>query len=421
MKIAIIGGGSTYTPEVIDGFLQVGGELCLTELVLMDIDDHRLAVVGDFAKRMAAHAGGAFRVTTTMDRRAAIDGASFVLSQFRVGGQQARHQDILLGLRHDLIGQETTGIGGMAKALRTLPATMDICRDVCELAPDAWIINFTNPSGLITEAILNHTDCKCIGLCNVPLEMKMVIARFLDVTDREVELDSVGLNHLGWVRKIVVKGEDVTPRLLAFLASDSGPANIPDMDFAPELIRALNAVPLYYNRFYYNTERVLADLKAKPKTRAQEVMEIEEKLLRKYRDPRQVTKPAELDQRGGAFYSKIAVELIDAIVNDRGIQHVVNVKNAGAIPNLPVDNVVEIACSIDKNGATPLPTASLEPSMFALVARAKAYEQLTIRAALDQSYDQALKAIFTNPLGPTADRAKQVLDDLLQVNQLRYS
>jgi len=423
MKIAIIGGGSTYTPELIEGLILRAGGLGIDEVALMDIDAQRLEVVGNFARRMVEHAGSRFALTTTDHVRAAVEGASFVLTQVRVGGQQARHQDILLGLRHNLIGQETTGIGGMAKALRTIPVVMDLCAQMEAVAPDAWMINFTNPSGLITQAILDHSKCRCIGLCNVPIEMKMTVAKVLEVPEKEVSMDFVGLNHLGWVRKVEVKGEDITARVLDFLASAEGPKNIPYVDFAPELLRALSAVPLYYNRFYYNTERVLEDLKtkAKTKTRAQEVMEIEDALLAKYRDPDVVEKPPELEKRGGAYYSKIAVDIIDSIVNDTGDEHVINVHNRGAIPNLPDDAVVETTARVGTGGAVPVPTDKLEPSMLALVMRAKAYELLTIEAALSKSYNAAFRAMFTNPLGPTADRTKEVLDDLLKTNGLAYS
>jgi 6-phospho-beta-glucosidase len=421
MKIAVIGGGSTYTPELIEGFIERAAQLGLTELALMDIDDERLEVVGAFAQRMVAHAGAPFRVTLTKNRIKALEGATFVSTQFRVGKQAARHQDILLGLRHNLIGQETTGIGGMAKALRTLPVIFGICEDMDRVCPEAWLINFTNPSGLVTEAILNHTGReKCIGLCNVPIEMKMTIAKHLGVPDDDVDMDVVGLNHLGWVRKITVKGEDITAGLLQLLASEEGPKNIPDMDFEPELITALGAVPLYYNRFYYNTERVLEQLKKKPKTRAQEVEEIEDALMAKYRDPAVVTKPPELDERGGAFYSKIAIDVMDAIVNDLGLQHAVNVRNQGAIPGLPDTAVVETMCTIDKNGATPRPTWEVDESILALILRAKMYEILTIKAAKEHSYADAFKAMFTNPVGPSADRTKAVLDDLLATNKLDY-
>ncbi len=420
MKISIIGGGSTYTPELIEGFINNAKKLGLTEVVLMDIDPERLAVVGTFAQRMVAHAGGAFRIVLTQNLKEAVAGSSFVLTQFRVGKQQARYEDERLGLRHDLIGQETTGIGGMAKALRTIPVIMNICAEVERTAPDAWIINFTNPSGIITQTILNHGKRKCVGLCNVPIEMKMTIAKIMSVPEDDVVMESVGLNHLGWIRKVVIKGQDISDSLLAMLASEEGPKNIPDMDFPLELIEYLKAAPLYYNRYFYLTDKVLATLKAKTKTRAQEVMEIENALLAKYRDPAIVTKPDELNERGGAYYSKIAIELIDAIANDTGKTHTVNTNNRGAMPDLPDNAVVEVACLIGKNGATPIPTSPMEPSMRALVQQVKAYEELTIEAALKKSRSAAYRAIITNPLGPRAERAKEVLDDLLKTNRLEY-
>ncbi|MBZ0272120.1 6-phospho-beta-glucosidase [bacterium] len=421
MKICIIGGGSTYTPEVIDGLIGRAGALGLSEIVLQDIDNTRLDVVGEFSRRMVRHAGGKFAVTTTNDRRAAIDGAAFVLTQFRVGGQKARHEDIKLGLRHGLVGQETTGVGGMAKALRTIPVILDICRDVTKVARDAWIINFTNPSGLITEMILNHTDAeRCVGLCNVPIEMKMNIAKYLGIEESRVRMESVGLNHLGWVRRVDVDGENILPRVMEVLAGADGPKNIPDLQIAPELLHSLGALPLWYCRYFYNTDSVIAELKSKTKTRAEEVMEIENALLAKYRDESVVTKPAELDQRGGAYYSKIAVELIDAIVHDTGAEHTVNTHNGGAMPDLPDASVVEVLAKIDANGAHTIPTAPMEPHIRALVQSVKAYEELTIEAALNKSYGAAFRALITNPLGPKAENAKAVLDDILATNGLEY-
>ena len=420
MKIAIIGGGSTYTPEGIEGLLARGKNLGLQEIVLMDIDPERLDIVGGFSKRMAKHVGGHIRVETTMDRAKAVDGASFIMTQIRVGKQTARHADIQLGLRHGLIGQETTGIGGMAKALRTIPVIMDLCEDVHKFAKDAWIINFTNPSGIITEAILNHTPCKCIGLCNVPLEMKMTIAKHLDVDEKDVFMDCVGLNHLGWIRKVLVKGEDITQNLLDFLVSEEGPKNIPDVEFESETIEALGSIPLWYNRYYYSTETILKKLYEKDKSRAQEVMEIERTLIEKYRDPNLVTKPPELEKRGGAYYSKIAVDIIDSIVNDTGDEHIINVQNNGALPDLPDHAVVETVARVNANGGTPVKADKLEPSIRALVQQAKAYEELTVEAALNKSWAAAYRAIITNPLGPKAEKAKKVLDDMLATNNLHY-
>jgi len=420
MKIAIIGGGSTYTPELMEGLINRASALGLSEVVLMDIDRERLDVVGAFAARMIEHAGNPFKLTSTSDRKSSIEGASFVLTQIRVGGQKARHEDEKLGLRHNLIGQETTGIGGMAKALRTIPVIMDICADIEKYAPGAWVINFTNPSGIITQTILCHTRCKCIGLCNVPIELKMNVAKFLGVPEKEILLDVVGLNHLGWVRKFIVKGEDITGRIISFLVSAEGPKNIPDIEINPDLVKSLNAVPLWYNRYYYDTESMLKQLKAKDKTRAQEVMEIEAELLAKYKNPSLTTKPPELEKRGGAYYSKIAVDILDCIVNDLNEENVINLLNQGAIPDLPDNVVVETVAHVGKNGAKPQPTQKLEPSIRALIQQAKAYEELTIEAALTKSRSAAYRAIITNPLGPLAEHATEVLNDLLATNKLDY-
>jgi len=420
MKISVIGGGSTYTPEIIDGMLQRPELFDKAAIVLMDIDSERLGVVGDFCKRMVAAHGSPFDLRTTRDREQALDGSDFVLTQFRVGAQQARHQDILLGLRHGLIGQETTGIGGMAKALRTLPVILDICADVNRLCPDAWLINFTNPSGLITQAISDHGNVKAIGLCNVPTEALMTVAAVLQVPAEKVHLDFVGLNHLGWIRKVLVDGKDHTSQLRAIFDMADGPANIPDMAYDTWLIDALDAFPMYYNRFYYYTDRILEQLKAKDKSRAEEVMQIEQDLLDIYRDPAKTEKPAALEQRGGAFYSKIAVELIEAVTRDLGREHIVNVPNAGAIPNLRDDDIVEISASIGRAGAVPVPTEPLDDAIHALVTRAKAYERLTVRAFTERSRHAALLALITNPLGPLASNAEDVLDDMVKVNGFEY-
>jgi 6-phospho-beta-glucosidase len=248
----------------------------------------------------------------------------------------------------------------------------------------------------------------------------MTIAAYLGEDEKDVKMESVGLNHLGWVRRVTLKGRDIMPKLIEFLSSAEGPANIPDVAFPPEVITSLSAVPLYYNRYYYNTASVFKEISEKPKTRAQEVMEIEEALLAQYRDPEMKTKPVELSRRGGAFYSKIAVDVLNSIFKDTGDEHVVNTNNRGAIPDLPPEAVVEINCGIGENGATPIPAAPLEASMRALVQRAKAYEDLTIEAALKKSRSAAFRAIITNPLGPLAENATAVLDDMFRVNGFEY-
>lgn len=421
MKIAVIGGGSTYTPELIDGFVSRSQSIPITEVCLHDIDPVRLRILGDFSRRIVSAGGAAFTVSTTQDLQEAVEGARFVLIEIRVGGQQARHQDILLGLRHNLIGQETTGIGGFAKALRTVPVVLDICAQVERHAPEAWVLNFTNPAGLVTEAILHHTPLKAIGLCNIPLDVKMSIAKEISIPPEGIRLDYVGLNHLAWLRKVIVDGKDILPDIMDQILRHGTPKNIPDFDFDPDLVRALGMFPMYYLRYYYSTHRMLRLLREKSKTRAEEVMEIEQTLLRLYQDPAVNTKPDLLEQRGGAYYSVVAVELIEALGRTEATEHVVNVRNGNALPELPEDSVVELPARISSAGASPLPAGPLEPAIRGLIQVVKAYEQLAIRAAVERDFDAALLALITHPLGPTADDAREVLDDLLTTNGLPFN
>ena len=417
MKLAIIGGGSTYSPELVEGLIQRGEKIGLTELVLMDIDEKRLDIVGSFAERMVKHAGAPFKVWRTTDRTRAIDGASFVLTQIRVGQQPARHKDIMLGLRHGLIGQETTGVGGFAKAMRTIPAMMDIVRDIERTAPEAWIINFTNPSGLITEAMHRFGAKRLVGLCNIPIGMVMDLSLYLGVGPDHIKIDYVGLNHLSWVRKVELDGQDIAPRVIEALAGAEGPVMIPEMDYGPDFVRALGYIPSPYLRYFYATEKMLAELQAAPKSRAEEVMEIEQILLAKYADPSVVTKPAELEKRGGAFYSKIAVDLIDAIWSDKGETHIVNVPNKGMVKGIGDDQVVEIASVIRRDGAHPLPVGEVDPKILGLMQQVKAYETLAAEAGLEGSYRKAFQALVAHPLCP-ASKAKAVLDDIIATHGL---
>jgi len=440
MKIAVIGGGSTYTPELIEGLILKEKALGLDRVVLQDIDPARLEPLTSFSQRMVSHAGASFRIDSTADLDEALDGADFVITQFRVGGQKARHRDVMLCLKHNLIGQETVGVGGFAKALRTIPAMMEVCYRIEKRAPKAWLINFTNPSGLITEAVLNETRVRAIGLCNVPMEMKMEAARALGVEPGDVRLDYVGLNHLGWVRRIFIKGVDVSGTVLAFLTSKEtrepanagsdverdllrtrkmrGPVNIPDISYEPSLLKALGMIPQFYLRYYYYPEKMLKVIKRAKKTRAQEVMEIEDKLMKIYRDKKNHEKPSLLGKRGGAYYSKAALELIEAILNDKKEEHIVNVQNNGATPDLPPDAVMEIPTIVGRTGASPLPVGQIEPQIIGLIRQVKEFERLTIRAGVKSDYNAALLALITNPLGPTAERAERVLRDIIRTNKL---
>ncbi len=419
MKVAIIGGGSTYSPELIEGLIQRYQEIDLTEVVLMDIDQQRLDVVGGFAKRMVAHAGNPFSIRYTNDRSDAIKGADFVLTQIRVGQQPARHKDILLGLRHDLIGQETTGVGGFAKALRTIPEMVAIAKDVQETAPNAWLINFTNPSGLITESLHKAGIRRVVGLCNIPIGIVMDLALYLQCDPDRIKIDYVGLNHLAWVRRVWLDDEEITERIITDLAGKGGPANVPELDYGEDFIRALGFLPSPYLRYFYATETMLAELKAKDKTRAEEVMEVEQELLAQYADESIVTKPPELEKRGGAFYSKIAVDLMDAIYNDRGTTHVVNLANQDAVDGIGADQTVEIPAVIRRDSVTPVRVGAVEPKIAGLMQQVKAYETLAVEAGLEQSYDKALMALVAHPLCP-GSKAKEVLDDIIETHGLQW-
>lgn len=420
MKIAVIGGGSTYTPELIEGLIRKEGALGLERVVLQDIDRRRLTILTAFSQRMAKEEGAGFAVESTPDLDKALDGADFVITQFRVGGQAARHRDIRLCLRHDLIGQETVGIGGFAKALRTIPVMLEICASIEKHAPKAWLINFTNPSGLVTEAVLTHTRVKAVGLCNIPMEMRMLLARSLGVKPGDIRFDYVGLNHLGWIRRVFVKGRNVTEALLGALLSGkkAGPANIPDISYDPGLVRALGMVPQYYLRYYYSPGRMLRTLKAQKKDRAQVVMEIEKKLMGYYADEKNSGKPGLLDKRGGAYYSRAAVELIDAIANDKHEEHIVNVRNGTATPDLPPGAVMEVPSIVGRHGASPRPVGAIEPQIIGLIRQVKAFEQLTIRAVVARDYGAALLAVIAHPLGPSAEGAQRVLADVIRTNAL---
>ncbi|MEO8292632.1 MAG: 6-phospho-beta-glucosidase [Actinomycetota bacterium] len=413
MKVAVVGGGSTYTPELVEGFVTRGDRLPVDELVLLDIDAERLAVVGSLAERMMRRAGWAGRLVLTGDRDEALEGADFVIVQLRVGGQAARLTDETIPLRFGCIGQETTGAGGFAKALRTVPVVLELAEETARrAAPDAWFVDFTNPTGLVTQALLDHGH-RALGLCNVAIGFQRRFATFFGVGPEQVQLEHVGLNHLTWERKVFVDGVDRLPELLADgMGELTGETEMP-----AELIRVVGAIPSYYLHYYYLTERVLAQQRGAERTRAEEVMEIEAGLLELYRDPSLDTKPALLEERGGAFYSDAAAALVASLHAGTGDVQVVNVRNDGAIPNLPDAAVVEVPARIDRDGAHPLPVDPLAPDMLALVAHVKAYEILTAAAALSGDRSTALRALMTNPLVGGYDVAAPLLEALLDANR----
>src|SRR6476469_4298263 len=412
MKVAVIGGGSTYTPELVEGFGLRQGVLPVEELVLHDIDQERLDVVGGLAERILRKLEVSGKLTTTTDREAAIEGADFVLVQLRVGGLAARLRDETIPPQFGCIGQETTGPGGFAKALRTVPVVLGIAEDTARLGADgAWLLDFTNPAGLVTQALIDHGH-RAIGLCNIPIGFQRMLARELGVEPAQVQLEHVGLKHLSWERKVVVDGVDRLPDLIKKYADQLGE----EVDLPGDLVRLTRSIPSYYLRYFYLTGEVL-EKQAGARSRADEVMQIERELLEMYRDPALDVKPKLLEQRGGAFYSEAAAMLVASLYTERGDVQVVNVRNARAIPNIDADAVVEVACRIDREGAHPLPVDPLPPEWLGLVEAIKAFERLTVRAAVEGDRDLALKALIAHPLVADYRLAKPLLEELLAANR----
>jgi len=413
LKVTVVGGGSTYTPELIEGFVDRADRLPLDELVLLDIDPERREVVGGLARRMLDRLGWPGRLVVTDDQDAALEGANFVLIQLRVGGQAARFQDETLPPRFGTIGQETTGAGGFAKALRTVPVVLDIAEQVGRRsAPDAWIVDFTNPVGIVTQALLDGGH-RAIGLCNVAIGLQKRFAQQFGVSGDRVALEHVGLNHLSWERAVTVDGVDRLPELLARDADAVGEMT----GMSKGVTGALGMLPSYYLHYYYDTDAVLAEQRNGKESRAAEVMDIEAQLLEMYRDPQLSEKPALLATRGGAFYSEAAAQLIASLHDGKGDVQVVDIRNDGALPDLPDDAVVEIPAVIDRAGAHPAKLDPLPPEILGLVQHMKAYERLAVRAAISGDQRIALLALLTNPLVGKWVMAEELLGALLEVNR----
>jgi len=412
MKLAVIGGGSTYTPELVDGIGRMADRLDVGELVLMDPSVERLELVGGVSRRILAHLDHPGRVTTTTDVAAAVADADAVLLQLRVGGQATRDADETWPLECGCVGQETTGAGGLAKALRTVPVVLDIAEQVRASNPDAWIVDFTNPVGIVTRALLQEGH-RAIGLCNVAIGFQRRFAAMLDVDPERVELDHVGLNHLTWEREVLVDGTDVLPRLLAERAADIAA----EIELPVELVDRLRCVPSYYLRYFYAHDEVVRELRSEP-SRASAVAAIERRLLDLYADPSVVTKPVELEQRGGAYYSEAAVELLGSVLGtDAAATRVVNVANHGTLPFLPDDHVIEVRATVSPAGAVPLPVRPVEALYAGLIGHVAAYERLALEAALHGGRDRVFAALLAHPLVGQVDRAERLTDLLLDHNR----
>jgi 6-phospho-beta-glucosidase len=410
MKLAVVGGGSTYTPELVAGLARERERLDLHELVLQDIDPERREVVGGLADRMLRAAGYEGTLSVTDDLDAAVEGASFVLIQLRVGGQEARLSDETVPLACGCIGQETTGAGGLGKALRTVPVVLEIAERVRELAADgAWIVDFTNPVGIVVRALLD-ADHRAVGLCNVAIGFQRAIARLLGVEPERVLIDQVGLNHLTWIRAVRVDGKDVLPDLLVEHSEE-----LADM-VPPSLLQKLGAIPSYYlHYFYLHDEELERQRSATP--RAAEVAEIERELLELYRDPNLTTKPKLLERRGGAYYSDAATQLVRSLATGDGDVQVVDVRNNGTLAGLADDDAVEVPARIDRKGPEPIPQPPLAPEMLGLVQHVAAYERLAVQAAITGDRDLVYKALLTHPLIGQAPQAEELTESLLSAGR----
>lgn len=420
MKLTVIGGGSSYTPELLDGLFSRLDTIPVSEVWLMDQDRRRVGDNAAFAQRMAAKHGNPFSVHATADLEEAVSGGRYVITQIRVGQMQARIEDEKLGLRYGIIGQETTGVGGFACALRTIPRILEIARAMESLCPDAFLINFTNPAGINTEAVIRHSRIRTVGLCNVPIGMIMEVIRHFGGTVEDIELDYVGLNHLSWVRGFKKAGQDITQAVLDKFIEHAreeweheGTRN--------NMILAMQSLGMfcnYYLQHFYSTETVLETMRSKEKTRGEEVLEIEKRLFEKYRDPGLTEKPEELGKRGGAHYSTAAFHLIDAIENDRRSRQIVCCKNNGAIPSFDDEVSVEVPAEIGRNGALAIPQHAPEPPIRGLMQVVKAYETMTVQAAVTGDREAAFQAMLLNPLMPrNAGKCRALLDELLAINK----
>jgi 6-phospho-beta-glucosidase len=420
MKLTVVGGGSSYTPELLDGLFSRLDSIPVSELWLCDTDPARLAINTEFVRRMGVRHGSPFSVHSTTQLREAVTGAKYVVTQIRVGQMPARIQDEKLGLRYNIVGQETTGVGGFACALRTIPRILEVAHAMEETAPDGFLLNFTNPAGINTEAVLRHSGIRTVGLCNVPIGIIMELIKRVGGEADDVRLDYVGLNHLSWVRKFEIAGADVTAQALEQFyehAREEWEAE----NTRNNMIAAMKNLGMfcnYYLQYFYSTDTVLETLKAKEHTRGEEVVETEKTLFEKYKDPELTEKPEELSKRGGAHYSTAAFQLIDSIENDRNRWQIVCCRNQGAVPTFDDDASVEIPAIVGKNGPSPIPQAAPAPAIRGLMQLIKSYETLTVEAAVTGNRDAALQALLIHPLTPPdVARCQALLDELLEINR----
>lgn len=426
LKLAIIGGGSSYTPEIIEGIIDRHSTFPISEIVLVDIEagKDKLEIIGNLSKRMIEKANKPITLSWTLNRRKALENADFVSTQIRVGGLEAREKDERIPLSHGFLGQETNGAGGIMKAFRTIPVLLDLAQEVHEVCPNAWIINFTNPAGIVTEALLKHSPHKkIIGVCNIPYNMRHSSAEILDADPNDILIEFIGLNHFVFGRNVYVKGENRTQEVLNNLANnelDYSPANIISLGWSKTFIESVKLLPNPYHEYYFQTREVLAkDIQAYEEhgTRAEVVRELETSLFEIYNNPELGEKPKELEERGGAFYSNVACSLMDSIHNDKKDIQTVNTLNNGAIPSLPNDAVIEVNCVITKHGPKPVSVGELPNAVKGYIYQMKAFEELVIQAAVSGDYHDAYLSFTMNPLIGDEKAAKVMLDELLEAHK----
>ena len=420
MKLVVIGGGSSYTPELIEGVIDHHRTLPIMEVVLVDIEEgkRKLQINTEFAKRMVKKAGHEIEVKGTLDRRGALQGADFIITQIRVGGLDARSRDERIPLKYGMIGQETTGMGGCFKAI---PVLLDICKDIEELCPQAWLINFTNPSGIVTEAVLKHTNVKCIGLCNCSINMQHDAADRLGVDAGQLDCRFIGLNHLSVMNHAYQDGEDRIQEVLHVYNKESVVKNIEKNEEMDRVAQELGCMLSPYMQYFYMEKHMIAEEEVQAVglegTRADQVKKVEKELFEKYSDPKLKEKPEALARRGGARYSEAAINLIDSIYNNRKDVQIVDVVNHGLIPQMPYDSVIETNCVIGKDGAEPLKDNDVPVSVLGLMLQVKSYEVLTIEAAVSGNRNKAFLAFLNHPLVHDAADARAALEEMLEANR----
>ena len=425
LKITIIGAGSSYTPELIEGLIKRQHELPIRELWLVDIEEGRekVNIIADLTRRMLAkHQLAHIDVHVSLDRKPALKDADFVCSQFRAGCLEGRIRDERISLKYGMIGQETNGLGGFANACRTIPVALAICREMEELCPDAWLLNFTNPSGMVTEAILKHTNVKAVGLCNVPVIMQKGIAQILGADEQDFILQVAGLNHFIWARQVLHEGRDKLQQVIEAMLADQRllvPQNIPPFKWPAELLRNMGMIPCAYLRYYYTSQDIMEQELAEADgegTRGEVVKAMERRLFDIYRNPELNDKPKELEKRGGQYYSDAACELMSSIFNDkRTIMHV-NTRNNGTIAGLPDDCTVEVSCMITRSGPVPLNVAPFPSDTLRLIQLMKDFESLTVEAAVSGDRNAAHRALILNPLVTTGTVLEQALEETIEAN-----